>query len=153
MGQVVANISLGEVKKYAKLDGGANDALIVYLMKSAGLEADAVIRDHDTVSAVLAATNDECDFTNYARKTVTSATITVDDTANSVKIVIGNLTWTAAGGATNNTVGKLGVAYDPDTTAGTDTTLVPLTFHDFSLTTDGSDFTAQEDANGFFGAS
>jgi len=153
MADVVFNISLGEVKKYAKLDGGANDALIVVLLKSAGIEADATIRDHDDLAALLAAANDEADFTNYARKTITSATITVDDTNNRVDIDIADQTWTAAGGGTNNTLAALLVNYDPDTTAGTDSTVVPLTKHDFSVTTDGSDLTAQIAAAGFFRAS
>lgn len=150
MGDVVANISLGEVKKYAKLDGGANDAFLVYLIKATGLQADDALRDHDDLAAALAATNDEADFTNYARKTVTSLTITVDDTNNRVDIDMADQTWTAAGGAANNTVGKLGIGYDPDTTAGTDSTVVPQTWHDFSITTDGSDVTAQVAAAGFY---
>ena len=137
MADVVFNIALGEVKKYAKLDGGANDALIVVLLKSSGIEADATIRDHDDLAALLAAANDEADFTNYARKTITSATITVDDTNNRVDIDIADQTWTSAGGAANNTLAALLVNYDPDTTAGTDSTVVPLTKHDFSVTTDG----------------
>lgn len=153
MADVVFNIALGEVKKYAKLDGGANDALIIVLLKSAGIEADATIRDHDDLAALLAAANDEADFTNYARKTVSSATITVDDTNNRVDIDIADQTWTTAGGATNNTLAALLVCYDPDTTAGTDSTIVPLTKHDFSVTTDASDLTAQIAAAGFFRAS
>ena len=152
MADVVANISKGEVKKYAKLDGGANDAFIVLLLKASGLQADATLIDHDDISAMLAATNDEADFTNYTRKTVSSITITVDDTNDRTDIDMADLTWTAAGGGTNNTLGKLGTAYDPDTTAGTDTTLVPQTYHDFSVTTDGSDLTAQIATAGFFRA-
>lgn len=153
MANVVFNIALGEVKKYAKLDGGANDALIIVLLKSSGLEADATLRDHDDLAALLAATNDEADFTNYARKVISSATITVDDTNNWVDIDIADQTWTSAGGATNNTLGKLLVCYDPDTTAGTDSTIIPLTAHDFSATTDGNDLIAQVAATGFYRAS
>jgi len=61
-----------------------------------------------------------------------------------------DLTWTAAGGGVNNTIGKLFVAHDPDTTAGTDTTLTPQTFHDFSITTAGSDITAVVATGGFY---
>ena len=152
MADGVFNIALGEVKKYAKLDGGANDALIVVLIVSTGLEADATLRDHDDLAALLTATNDECTATNYARKVISTATITVDDTNNRVDIDIADQTWTALGGATNNTLGKLLVCYDPDTTAGTDSTIVPLTFHDFSVTTDGSDVTAQIATAGFYRA-
>src|SRR3990172_409791 len=109
------NIALGEFKKYYKLDGGANDAIIVLLAKSAGLEADATLRDYDDLAALLACTTDEADFTNYARKTVTSGiVITVDDTGNKVDIDIGDQLWTAAGGAANNTLGAVFFCYDPD---------------------------------------
>lgn len=153
MANISFNISKGEIKKYCKLDGGANDALIIVLLKSSGLQADATLADHDNLSVLLAATNDEADFTNYARKTVTSATITVDDTNDRVDIDIADQTWTSAGGATNNSLGALLVCYDPDTTGGTDSDIIPLTKHDFVVTTDGNDLTAQINAAGFFRAS
>jgi hypothetical protein len=46
--------------------------------------------------------------------------------------------YTNAGGATNNSVGKLIIAYDGDTGAGTDANLIPLTYHDMVFTTDGT---------------
>ncbi len=145
------NVALGKVKYYTELPA-TNDALIIVLLVSAGLQADATLRDHDDLSALLAATNDEATFTNYARKSLTTATVTVDDTNNWVDIDITDQVWTNAGGATNNTLGKLLVCYDPDTTTGTDTTVVPLTFHDFSVSTDGSSLTAEIAALGFFRA-
>lgn len=151
MTDLTFNVALGRVREYSAL-AAANDALIIVLLKSAGLEVDATLRDHDTLSALLAAANDECDATNYARKSVTTATITVDDTNNWVDIDIADQTWTNFGGATNNTIGKLLVCYDPDTTTGTDTTIVPLTAHDFAFTTDGASVTAQIATAGFFRA-
>ena len=44
--------------------------------------------------------------------------------------------------ATGNAISDLLIAYDPDTGAGTDSSLIPLTWHDFSITPDGSDVTA-----------
>jgi hypothetical protein len=146
------NIALGKVKYYAELPA-ANDALIVVLIKATGLEADATLRDHDDLAALLAASNDEADFTNYARKVITSITNAVDDSGNSFSSDVADQTWASAGGATNNTLGKLIVAYDPDTTTGTDSTLVPLTFHDFTATTDGNNLVGQIDALGYYGAS
>jgi hypothetical protein len=151
MGDVVANIALGKVKYYAELPA-TNDALILVLLKSSGLEADATLRDYDDLAALLAGTNDEADFTNYARKSITSATITVDDTNNRVDIDIADQVYTAAGGATNNTLGKALLCYDPDTTAGTDSSIVPLTMHDFSVTTDGTDLTLVIASAGFYRA-
>jgi hypothetical protein len=152
MGNVVSNIGKGRTAYYSTLPA-ASDALILLLLKSSGLEADAAIVDHDDVAALLAATNDEADFTNYARKTITSVTVTVDDTNNWVDVDFADQTWTSAGGASNNTLGKAVVAYDPDTGAGTDSTLIPLTYHDFSATTDGNDLVAVVAAAGFYRAS
>jgi len=149
----VFNIAKGRVRGYTDQVGVGNAALVVVLLKSAGIEADDALNNHDTLAAILAAANDEADFTNYARKVVTSVTPTVDDTANDLDLVIGNQEWTSAGGASNNTLAKILVCFDPDTTGGTDSAIVPLTYHDFAVTTDGSNLTAEEPANGFFGAS
>lgn len=136
MADVVMNIALGKVKYYAELPA-ANDALIVIPLESSGLEADATLRDYDDVAALLAGTTNE--QTTAGRKTVTSVSVTVDDTNNRVDIDIADQVWT---GLTGNAIGALLIAYDPDTTAGTDSTLVPLTKHDWSITPDGSDVTA-----------
>ncbi len=45
------------------------------------------------------------------------------------------------------------VAYDNDSTSGTDSSVVPLTLHDFAITPSGSDITVQINAAGFFRAS
>ena len=148
MADFVFNIAKGEVKKYCKLDGGANDALIIVPLETTGLEADATLKDYDDLAALLAGTSNE--QTTMGRKTVSSATITVDDTNERVDIDIADQTWTAA---TGNAISKLLVCYDPDTTAGTDSSIVPLTAHDFVVTPDGSDIVAVINAAGFFRAS
>jgi hypothetical protein len=145
----VFNIARGRLAYYASLPA-TNDALVVVLLKSAGLEADDTLNNHDDLAALLAAANDEADAANYTRKTVTaSITVTVDDTNNRVDMDMPDLTWTALGGATNNTLGKLLVCYDPDTTGGTDSTVVPLTYHDCVVSTDGTDVLVQFAAAGF----
>jgi len=141
------NIAKGTIGYYAGLPA-ANDALIVVLLKSSGLEADAVLKDYDTLQALLAAANDEADFTNYTRKTLASVTNTVDDTNDRRDIDCADFTYTAAGGATNNTCSKLLVCYDPDTTGGTDADIIPLLAYDISLTTDGNDVNVTVHANG-----
>ena len=111
---------------------------------------------YDTIDALLSGSNTEADFTNYARKVLTDVDISassVDDTNNRREADLPDQTWTSAGGASNNTLVKLITAYDPDTTGGTDTTLVPLTHHDFSVSTNGGNITAQFDANGYFRSS
>lgn len=146
------NIAKGKIRYYTELPA-ASDALIVVLLKSAGLVADATLADYDDLAAVLAGASDEADFTNYARKVVTSSiAATVDDTNDRVDVDMPDLTWTAAGGAANNTIGKLLICYDPATGSGTDSEIIPLTFHDCAFTTDGTDVTVVIAAAGFFRA-
>jgi NADH dehydrogenase/NADH:ubiquinone oxidoreductase subunit G len=152
MSDFVFNIAKGAVAYYATLPA-TNDGLIVVLLKSSGLEADSTLKDYDTLALLLAGTSDEADFTNYGRKTITSVTVTVDDTNDRVDVDVADQTWTSAGGATNNTLGKLLVCYDPDTTGGTDSSVIPLAAHDFSATTDGTNLVAQVAASGFYRAS
>lgn len=136
MADLVMNIAKGKVKYYAELPA-ANDALIVIPLEASGLEADSTLKDYDDVAALLAgATNEQ---TTAGRKTITSVTNTVDDTNDRFDSDFADQTWTAL---TGNAIGALLIAYDPDTTTGTDSTLVPLTKHDWSITPDGSDVTA-----------
>lgn len=152
MADFIANISKGKFKYYCELPA-ANDALVVGLVKSAGVEADNTVKDYDSIGALFAAANDECDATDYARKSITSVTVTVDDTNDRLDVDFADQTWVGLGGATNNTISDLFVGYDPDTTAGTDSDIVFLSWHDFSLTTDDSDVTAQVASAGFARAS
>ncbi|MEU0469934.1 hypothetical protein ABZ215_38555 [Amycolatopsis sp. NPDC006131] len=148
MSDGVFNAARGRIAHYASLPE-ANDALIVVLLKSAGLEADDTLNNYDDLAALLAASNDEADFTGYTRKTLATVTVTVDDTNNRVDIDAADFVYTSAGGGTNNTIGKLLVCYDPDTTGGTDSSIVPLTYHDCVFTTDGTDQTITLPTSGF----
>lgn len=150
MADGVFNIAKGRLAYYASLPA-TNDALIVLLLKSAGLVADSVMRDYDDVAAILAGASDESTATNYVRKTVTaSVTVTVDDTNDWVDLDMPDLVWTALGNAgTPEVQGKLIVAYDGDTTGGSDSNLVPLTYHDCAFSADATDFTAVFAAGGF----
>src|SRR5436190_1997666 len=126
-----------------------NDALIAVLLKASGLQADGTLADYTDLATLLAASNDEADFTNYARKVITSSiTITPDTTNDRVDGDIPDQTWTSAGGATNNSLGKLLVCYDPDTTGGTDSSIIPITYHDLVATTDGTNLVAEINAAG-----
>lgn len=153
MADIVFNIAKGRVHQLAKnVDDGspANSRLIAVPIETSGIEADATLRDHDTLSALLAASNNE--QTTMGRKTLAAAdiTITVDDTNERVDIDISDIVWT---GATGNAVSAIVICYDPDNTSGTDADLIPLTKHDFVVTPDGSDITAVVNAAGFYRAS
>lgn len=148
---IVFNIAKGKVGYYTSLPA-TNDALIVVLLKLSGLQADATLADHDDLAALLAASNDECDFTNYVRKTITAVTNTVSDSLNLFTSDFADQSWTSAGGATDNSIGKLLVCYDPDTTGGTDSSIIPLTAHRFVEDTDGSTLPATLNPAGFYRA-
>jgi len=145
MADFVFNIAKGAVAE--KVRDGAS-VLGMMLLKVS--EADATLKDRDDLAAILANGSTEADFTNYARKTGLTATITVDDTNDRVDVDIPDQTWTSAGGGTNNTLTDLIVYYQE---AAADASRVPLTLHDFAETTTGSDITAQVNAAGFFRAS
>lgn len=141
----VFNIAKGKVGTYVEnVDAGnpANSRIIVIPFDATGATEDTIL-DADTVAAVEAVANvTERTTGGWARVTLTSAdiTATVDDTnnrfaADSVDINLGAPT---AGAITH-----LLFAYDADNTTGTDANLIPLTWHDFAITPDGSTVTAQ----------
>lgn len=152
MANLTFNIALGRVTQYYQnVESGspANSRIIVVPIETTGIEADATLRDHNDLNALLGGTSNE--QTTMGRKTVAAAniTITVDDTNERCDIDIDDITWA---GATGNAISALVVCYDPDNTGGTDADLVPLTKHDFVVTPDGSDIVAQIAAAGIFRA-
>lgn len=148
MAPIVFNVAKGVWRHWFALPA-ANDALHILLLKASGLVSDDVLADYLDIATLLAGASDEADFTNYARKTLTSGIdIVQDNTNNRVDADIPDQTWNSAGGAGNNSLGKLVVAYDGDTTGGTDANLLPLLAYDFVATTDGTNLVAQINAAG-----
>jgi hypothetical protein len=143
----VFNIVKGKVRFYTELPA-ANDALIVVPVETTGIEADATLKDYDDLLTLLAGTSNE--QVTMGRKTVTASIVaTVDDVNDRVDVDMPDVVWTAAAG---NPISALLVCYDPDTTTGTDSTVVPLVKLDCALTPDGTDFTAVLAAAGFYRA-
>jgi hypothetical protein len=147
MANVIFNVAKGRIAALAALPQ-ANDALIIVPLESAGLVSDATMIDYDTLAAVLAGPSNE--QTTMGRLTASGVTVTVDDTNDRVDIDMTDPVWVAA---TGNAVGALVVCYDPDTTGGTDTDLIPLSKHDFVVTPNGGNITGQVAATGFQRAS
>lgn len=146
MADGVFNIAKGQAVEMVENN---TDSLVVLLLKANEAEADLI--DHDTVNSLLgAAGNTEADFTNYARKTGISETVNIDDASDETTIDAPDQTWASAGNGTNNTLTKAVVCVQ---TGADDTTLIPLTHHDFSVTTDGTDLTLEFHADGFYRAS
>lgn len=156
MADQVFNRALGRVVEfYNNVDTNtpANSALVVVVLATAGLETDVVLKDKDTLADVVAGTTNEVTNVGYARKVLTDVELAAyapDDTNNRVDLDIPDQTWT--GVAAGDGWSRLLVCYDPDTTLGTDADIIPLTSHDFVVTPDGSDITAQIAAAGFFRA-
>lgn len=144
---LVMNVAKGAVAYYGRLLA-TNDALIAIPLELTGIESDDTLQDYDTVAALLAgATNEQ---TTMGRKTMTGVTVTVDDTNNRVDVDAADVTWTAA---TGNDTSRILLAYDPDTTGGTDSDLIPLFLDVFTTDPQGGDITYQVAASGFFRAS
>ena len=145
MADVASNRAKGAAHQLAISNGTAFQVL---LLKAA--EADAALVDHLNVSVMLAAAgNTEADFTNYARKTGITVTPTIDNANEKVTITVPDQTWTAAGGAVNNTLVKAVLCVQ---TGADDTTLIPISYHDWPRTTDGSDLTLTFTNNIFYEA-
>jgi hypothetical protein len=150
------NIAKGAVSLYYQnVDGNnpANSAFVIVVIDANG-DTDATMKDRDDLTALLGGLANEVTNTNYARKTLTDVELTAfapDDVNDRVDLDIPDLTWTAVAAGTAWT--DMLVCYDNDTTAGTDANVTPLTLHDFAVTPDGSDITAQIAAAGFFRAS
>ena len=145
MANFVYNVALGRVAE--KVADGATIRLLV--LKAAA--ADSVLKDLNDVAAILAnGSTDEADFTNYARATLGSLTVTVDDATDSVSVDCADVVFASAGGGTNNTTTDA-IIYEE--VAGGDANCIPLVQLDCVFTTDGNNVTLQMNAAGFFGAS
>jgi len=157
MADFVFNIAKGRVAEFAnrvKSNDPANSALVVVVLATSGLESDATLLDKDTLADVVSGTTNEVTNTNYARIVLTDAdlsAIAADDTNDRMDIDIPDPAWTSV--AAGDGWSKILICYDSDTTGGTDANIIPLTCHDFVVTPDGSNITAQVPAAGFYRAS
>ena len=159
MGNVVANISKGRVIELVRtVESGDIAAAQIVVALFTGVETDANLIDADTMAAVEALATAESIATNYARSgdigqlDDADVTTTLDDSGDKYDAdIAADITWTALGNGTNSVLLRLATFYD---LSGTDAdgVLFPMTFHDFSVTTDGSDLTAQFAAQGFASA-
>lgn len=159
MADFIFNISKGRFAEFfnrVDQNDPTNSAIIIGLIASSGVESDATLKDLDTVTAMVAGATNESTNTGYARKVLTDSDIAAfapDDTNDRVDLDIADQTWTGLANDGTGAVSDLFSAYDSDTTGGTDANIVPISFHDFSITPDGSDVTAQIAAAGLLRAS
>lgn len=145
MADFVFNIAKGAAAEKVR---DSATVLGVLILRTAAIETDAVLKDKTTLTDLLSGTTDEATNAGYARKTALTATLTVDQANDRVDLDIPDQTWTAV--AAGDGWSKLVVFYEE---SAADTGRIPLTAHDFVVTPDGSDITAQIAAAGFFRAS
>lgn len=141
MANIVFNVAKGRIVEYynrVENNDPANSAIILVPIETSGLEADSVLIDKDDLAAVLSGTTNE--QTTMGRKTLTDTELAAlpapDDTNDRYEVSLPTTTWTAA---TGNAISKILVCYDSDTTAGTDSNIIPLTMFDFAVTPSGTD--------------
>lgn len=146
MGNGVFNIAKGKIAYYGSLPA-TNDALIAVPLEASGLVADSVMKDYDDLGSITAGASNE--QTTMGRKTLSNVTVTVDDSGDKVDIDCDDFSWTAAAG---NPVGKIVICYDGDTTTGTDSNIIPISYHDFTVTPDGNDINVTVASGGFASA-
>lgn len=135
--------------KYLLMQGHWDDAGataikcgLIKVTAPAGADTAAEVADLNTVQDLLVtASATEADFTNYARKNFTRTNAAEDDTNDRVNLDASDVVWTAAGGATNNTV--YGLFWYDATTDTNDTTrlLMGVDWFASSVTTNGGDLT------------
>jgi hypothetical protein len=155
MADFVFNIAKGSVNEYAnRVEAGdpSTARLRVILLASTGLETQAVLEDANDVTALVAGATDLATNTGVTRKEVGAANlaVTTDDTGDTQWLDIDDQTWSSVANDGTGAIGALVVVYDPNSVA--DGSLIPLTHHDFAVTPDGSDITAQVAAGGIFSA-
>jgi hypothetical protein len=145
MADFVFNVAKG---KAAEKLADATTSLGILILATSGLESDATLRDKTTLTDLVSGTTNEVTNSGYARKTSLTATVAVDQANDRTDVDVADQTWTAV--AAGDGWSKLVTFIDE---AGTDGTRIPLTAHDFVVTPDGSDITAQIAAAGFYRAS
>ena len=141
MANFAFNIAKGRaVELYSHVENNLVAASVLVLIPLSASDTEANAQDADNVTAVLATAIDERTTGGWVRKDLGDAELAAfpspDDTNNRYDVSLPSVTWTTPA-ASNNTTGLL-VCYDV-TGSDADGTLMPLSHHDFAVTTDGND--------------
>lgn len=157
MSDFVFNIAKGRVAElYNRVDQSdpTNAVLVVVAINTTA--TDAVLRDLDTLALVLANANTaEVANTGYSRIVLDQddlAALAPDDSNDRMDLDLADFDF---GAITDDDVDwtDLLICYDPDSTGGDDSAIIPLTCHDFPMEIDGSNVSAELNAAGFYRAS
>lgn len=157
MADFVFNIAKGRVGGYydrVNDSDPANSVLVAVAINTSAL--DATLLDLDTLALVLAdGDTAELANTGYARIVMDDSDLAAqspDDGNDRSDFDIPDLDF---GAITDDDVDftDILICFDPDSTGGDDTTIIPLCMFDFEVEVDGSSIVAQVNAAGFFRAS
>jgi len=142
VGNILNNYSKGRFIQYATLPLGT-DNLTIDLLTTTALPTDATLKNCQFLSDVTTAGGVIAGFTNYARKVLAAVdiTITVNTGTGVVTLDTADQVWSAAGGATNQNIGKLLVSYRP-ASGSANTAIALISAHDYVATTTGGNLTA-----------
>lgn len=134
----------------------ASAGMVIVLIAATGVESDAVIEDKNSLADMVSGATNEATNTGYAREYYTDAsnppTVTVDDTNDWVQIDVPDKTWTGLANDGTGAISDAAICYVPDTGTPVDANIIPLSWHDFAVSPDGSDVTLQTGVNGFYRA-
>ena len=129
MTATIPNIAKGRINEFVNRvndNDPATSGFIVALLTDAGIEAIGVLRDYDTLAALLAGTNTESAVASYARLVLTDTDVaapTVDDTGDQQTFDIADFDFGALEAGEN--IAAAVVCYAPDV-SGADSTLIPV---------------------------
>lgn len=140
MPAVTPNIAKGRAVELAHRINNNDPAnsvfVLVALVSTASLD---VLKDYDTLAAVIADANTaEATNTGYARivlDNTDSITVTVDDVGDLQFVDFPDQAFGPVNAGDDFT--HLLVGYDPDSTGGTDTAIVPVNISDFDISPNG----------------
>src|SRR5438445_4623200 len=130
------------VEKFPLLLG--TDNILVIPLQLASIPSDNTLRNCQTVAAIFSAGALEATFTSYSRKVLAAADITITyDLVTNFRPTVSLATqvWAGAGGATNNTLAAIVIAYRP-TSGSADSACLPLAVMSYSGCPTGGALTA-----------
>lgn len=135
------NVALGrEVEFHNRVNNSdpINAAYVLVVLSATGLEIDAVLKDYDTLSALLAGASNEVTNAGYARLYLDDVDLiayTVDDTADEIRLPLADQTFFNI--AVGNSWRKLLICYDAIETTGGDDDVIPVKYFDILSTVTG----------------
>lgn len=134
MTAIQTNVSKGsEVEYYRRVlnSDPTNAVLVLAVLRTGSSDGVEGLRDFDTLAAILAGGYTEVTNTNYARIVLDQSdldAIFVDDTNNRIDLGLGVQTWANPAAGNSWDIGL--VCYDPDSTGGTDSAIIPISAHE-----------------------